>query len=380
MKKTLLILLLIGATLGLGAQNEKPRVAVFEPTAGAGCRIDDGTKLAMQEIMSSTLVNSGRYIIVERSMIDKVLSEQSFNNSDIVNNAQATEIGKLAGANKIVLTTIAMVNVNYMVSMKLIDVQTATVERQKTMMLKPNQLLDSIELIVWHVIGSSDGTSNGNLDPRRKAQLEKESAEMRKDSIANSKVQAREARLARNRRAGIIIRPEVGMNGYSFGRVYYGNNDYNFNGNVTLGVQLNQFVQIGAFFGVANFANLVPTSYVGEYSSSYRYDNKPEQRPIGGLDLRLYAPRWMMAFMLDFKVGYSGSLKTFASDPDNVIYNHLYVSVMGGISIADVDLGVGIGGNLFDPLVSNVGYDAIVCGASYNLRIPFKKKSVNPTL
>jgi hypothetical protein len=131
---------------------EKPRVAVFDPTA-SGTSIDEGTKLAVQELISSTFVNTGKYTMVERSMIDKVMKEQAFQSSDMADNSQATELGKLVGANKIVLSAVSLVGGRNMLSIKIIDVQTATIDQQKTKIVNTNDLLDAVEPLTLELLG-----------------------------------------------------------------------------------------------------------------------------------------------------------------------------------------------------------------------------------
>ncbi|MDE5998765.1 MAG: CsgG/HfaB family protein, partial [Bacteroidaceae bacterium] len=100
MKKICMILATL-ICLSAFADNTKLRIAVFDP-ASSGTSIDEGTKVAIREIISSTIVNAGVYDIVERSLLEKVMQEQSFSHSGAVNDNDATEIGKLAGANKVV--------------------------------------------------------------------------------------------------------------------------------------------------------------------------------------------------------------------------------------------------------------------------------------
>ena len=145
-------LLLLLACFLSHAQNEKLRLAVFDPTS-SGTGVDEGTRMAVREIISSTFVNTGKYIIVERSLIEKVMLEQKFSNSGAVDDSQASEIGKLIGANKIVLSVITLAGGRNMLSLKLVDVQTANVERQKTQVITTNELLDVIEPLTLQLMG-----------------------------------------------------------------------------------------------------------------------------------------------------------------------------------------------------------------------------------
>lgn len=151
---SILITLLVVTLLSLHAQEEERlRVAVFDPSS-TGTSIDDGTKIAVREVISSTFVNTGKYNIVERSLLEKVMKEQEFSNSGIVDDMQATEVGKLAGANKVVLSVITLTGGRNMLSVKLIDVKTANVDRQKVKIVTSGEeLLDAVEPLTLELLG-----------------------------------------------------------------------------------------------------------------------------------------------------------------------------------------------------------------------------------
>ncbi len=151
MKKLYLLLLTLAFLLPTMAEEHKERVAVFDPT---GANIDEGTRIAVREIISSTIVNSGKYNIVERSMLEKVMQEQSFSNSGAVDDTQATEIGKLAGASKVVISILTTTGKRMILSIKMIDVKTANVEKQKIKVISSGELLDIAEPITLELIGA----------------------------------------------------------------------------------------------------------------------------------------------------------------------------------------------------------------------------------
>ena len=155
MKKILLILFVSLMSISLFADNDKLRVAVFDPTS-SGTSIDEGTKIAVREIISSTIVNAGKFEIVERSLLEKVMQEQSFSNSGAVDDSDATEIGKLAGANKIILSVITLTGGKNMLSVKMIDVKTASVELQKIKVIPSGELLNVVEPITLSLIDTSE--------------------------------------------------------------------------------------------------------------------------------------------------------------------------------------------------------------------------------
>ncbi len=158
MKKIFMMLLVAIIVMPVFA-DEKLRIAVFDPTS-SGTAIDEGTKVAIREIISSTIVNAGEYDIVERSLLEKVMQEQSFSNSGAVDDNDATEIGKLAGANKVVLSVVTLTGGRNMLSVKMIDVKTASIERQKVKVVASGELLDAVEPITLALIDASAYNDN----------------------------------------------------------------------------------------------------------------------------------------------------------------------------------------------------------------------------
>lgn len=142
------------------ADNANPRVAVFDTVFSGLTTSDDGLKSAMREIIISTIIRSGQYNIVERSLLEKIMQEQQFSNSGVVNESDAVEIGKLTGASKIVLSLISstsakgfMKSQKNILSIKIIDVKTANIENQKTEVVTLSNCLQYAESLTEKLLG-----------------------------------------------------------------------------------------------------------------------------------------------------------------------------------------------------------------------------------
>jgi curli biogenesis system outer membrane secretion channel CsgG len=103
---TLALLLALTAA----AQPQKHRVAVLDFGYGSvmtsvqaifGSNQDIGKGIV--DLLINQLVNDGTYRVIERSAIDKVLSEQNLSNSDRANPATAAKIGALLGTDIIIV-------------------------------------------------------------------------------------------------------------------------------------------------------------------------------------------------------------------------------------------------------------------------------------
>lgn len=110
MCKVLLVWFLGLLTALPGATQEKHRVAVLDFGYGTvltsvqaifGSNQDVGKGIS--DLLINQLVNDGRYRVIERSALDKILKEQNFSNSDRASAATAAKIGGLLGVDTIII-------------------------------------------------------------------------------------------------------------------------------------------------------------------------------------------------------------------------------------------------------------------------------------
>lgn len=117
MRRILVVLAVVLLLLPLAAaaqeQPRKKRVAILDfdygtvrtATAGLfGTDIDVGKGIS--DLIVKFLVNDGTYSVIERKMLDVILAEQNFSNSDRANPASAAQIGKLLGVDAIIVGSI----------------------------------------------------------------------------------------------------------------------------------------------------------------------------------------------------------------------------------------------------------------------------------
>jgi curli biogenesis system outer membrane secretion channel CsgG len=102
-------LLLASAAFGQG----KKRVAILDfdyatvhsdVAAIFGTDVDVGKGIG--DMLVDRLVNDGKYSVIERKALDKILAEQNFSNSDRADPSSAARIGKLLGVNAIIVGSI----------------------------------------------------------------------------------------------------------------------------------------------------------------------------------------------------------------------------------------------------------------------------------
>ncbi len=101
------------------------RVAVLDVVSRVpGEAIDTAT---LTEMLQVALVDRDEFRIVERSLLDKIVREQELQVTGITE-GQAAKVGELAGANKVMLVSIAKFTGKYLIIVKGIDVKTGIVD------------------------------------------------------------------------------------------------------------------------------------------------------------------------------------------------------------------------------------------------------------
>ena len=97
MKKTLAILSLLLSLAG-SAFADKQVIAVWDVTSACGGRYGQRVAEDFKAQLTTALVNSGAFTVVERDQLVAVAREQGFQRSGLVDAATAVQVGKMNGA------------------------------------------------------------------------------------------------------------------------------------------------------------------------------------------------------------------------------------------------------------------------------------------
>ncbi|TFG61911.1 MAG: hypothetical protein E4H36_09295 [Spirochaetales bacterium] len=89
--------------------------------------IDEDTALGLVVFIENAFVNVGKVRVVDRRNIEKIVEEYRFQTGAYTDEATAVEIGKLAGADIIVIGSLNFVGKKYYLNIKLITVQTGEI-------------------------------------------------------------------------------------------------------------------------------------------------------------------------------------------------------------------------------------------------------------
>lgn len=122
----LIFLLTYLSTFKLLTAQDKTSIAVL-PLQGNG--ISPTEVLVLTDELRSVMVQTGKYIVVERSNMESILHEQGFQLSGCTSAECAVEAGKLLGVNKMVTGSVGKLGELYNINIRLFDVGTGRIEK-----------------------------------------------------------------------------------------------------------------------------------------------------------------------------------------------------------------------------------------------------------
>ncbi|MFA5847383.1 MAG: CsgG/HfaB family protein [Thermodesulfovibrionales bacterium] len=103
-------------------------IAVFDlETTG---KVDKDVIRPLTESIRREIVKSGKYEVIDRGNMDKILGEQKFQLSGCVSGQCIVEVGQLLGVGKIITGSVSMVGKTYYFSLQLVNVETGKIEDQ----------------------------------------------------------------------------------------------------------------------------------------------------------------------------------------------------------------------------------------------------------
>jgi hypothetical protein len=142
MNKTLLFILMCACAIPLMGQ-EKQRIAVSATTGNA----DAAIRNAIEEALLESLSSENNYILVERAKLTEVQQEQEIQQSGFVDDEQMVEIGRMAGAQIVLLSSVNLIGGNYLVNYRTVDVSAGTVLDKGRRTANAGTLLDMINAL-----------------------------------------------------------------------------------------------------------------------------------------------------------------------------------------------------------------------------------------
>ena len=108
----------------------------------------------VSELLRTELINTGVYVIVERSQMDNILSEQGFQKSGCTEVSCAVEIGKLISAKKMLIGSVMKMGSKIVISGRIVDVERGVGEKAATQSASgEDELVEAVKQFVGQLGG-----------------------------------------------------------------------------------------------------------------------------------------------------------------------------------------------------------------------------------
>lgn len=175
--KIYLILILILTTLPclVAQETEKPIITVLDfKTSG----ISDAEAEIFVDFLSSHIISSGVYRVIDRMQREAMLDEMDFSYTGYSDENNQLQIGKMLAANKIIVGSIGQVGDRYLLTIKLIDVETGEVvksgsEKYRTL----NDLIDDSKRLAETFAGAETAAEAALVKQEKEKETEEEVSE-----------------------------------------------------------------------------------------------------------------------------------------------------------------------------------------------------------
>ena len=151
---------------------EKQRIAVSPATGNA----DSGVKSEVEEALLEAVSNEGTYILVERSKFAQIQREQEFQQSGFVDDEQIVEVGRLAGAELMLLLSVNQVGSYYKIRYRLVNISTGTVLNSMTKDASVGNIFEVISTISKESLWKTNKEEKGGSEKICGLEIEKQDA------------------------------------------------------------------------------------------------------------------------------------------------------------------------------------------------------------
>lgn len=146
------LFMLFFVSITMAFADEKPRVIVFDFTPKG---VEPVLAESVTENFITALIQKKRFTFVERSELNKIYKELSLQLSEDFDESQALNVGRIAGAELILLGNVTRIGDNYTINVRGVDIETGeakfarmvTVDDVDELLFVVEQLVDEISRV-----------------------------------------------------------------------------------------------------------------------------------------------------------------------------------------------------------------------------------------
>ena len=173
MKKKLFAILMIALSVSAVAQTKK--VAILE-TVDRDNKLTYGVRLMVRSNLAEAVATTKGYEAYDRTNLDKILDEQTFQRTGYVSDEQIREIGKMTGVQYILVAEASKVDeAHVFVTAKILDVVTARTENISSQLLgiSAEQIQKGCQTLASKLLVVNEEPSEASVEIVSTAQIER---------------------------------------------------------------------------------------------------------------------------------------------------------------------------------------------------------------
>ncbi|MFC2088132.1 PEGA domain-containing protein [Calditrichota bacterium] len=127
--KKLLLLLSIFLPIFIFADNNQSTIRIAVLDFGTSGGLTDMEAVTLTNRLRSMLVKTNSFVVLERGIMDEILTEQGFQQTGCTTTECAVEVGKMLNVQKMVSGTIGKLGQTWTMDISLIDIETSHIEK-----------------------------------------------------------------------------------------------------------------------------------------------------------------------------------------------------------------------------------------------------------
>ena len=181
-----------GKNRDVSPENKKMHLAVMDFEAKD---ISANESVKITELIRNDIVNTGKFVVLERAQMGQILKEQGFQQTGCTDVSCAVELGKALSANKILVGTVMKLGDQIIITGRIVDVEKGVVEfSDKAVAQSQKDIINSVSTFVERLSGrigkkDNEGAQISNYDKLKNKYLEmncpRQSKEQREMIIAS---------------------------------------------------------------------------------------------------------------------------------------------------------------------------------------------------
>lgn len=173
MKKLLLIAILPGIfVLSVAAQNTKPTMAILDVVA---TNTSEVKSQVIYEYIVDVVNRTGKYTLVERSALQAAVKEMEISASGMIDDTTAARIGKLAGAELILISNLIVDDSITYLSTRIVSVESGQVKNTAMLQAEEGEYIASLaNRTISQLLGASEKNKSDDTPPKVEVKKEPE--------------------------------------------------------------------------------------------------------------------------------------------------------------------------------------------------------------